>query len=264
MRIESLTIVGGGNMGAALAEGVVRGGLQPSALTIVEVSESRRAVLTKMFPRSRIIPGVESCERVVVAVKPPDVAAAVTEVVGHGARSVLSIAAGISLSALIRAAGPGVAVVRAMPNTPSLVGEGAAAYALGPDCDEATASFAAEVLGSVGLAVLVDEGQLDAITGLTGSGPAYLFFVAEALVAAGIAEGLDPTTTEKLVRQLLLGAGTLLARSPESATRLREMVTSPGGTTAAGVAVLAEQGVADAVAAAVRAATERSMELGSD
>ena len=264
VRIESLTIVGGGNMGAALAEGVVRGGLAPGALTIVEVSEPRRAVLATMFPGSRIVPAVDSCERVVIAVKPPDVADAVADAVSHGARSVLSIAAGISIAALARAAGAGVAVVRAMPNTPSLVGEGAAAYALGPDCDEATASFAAEVLGSVGLAVRVGESQLDAVTGLTGSGPAYLFYVAEALVAAGIAEGLDQDMAESLVRQLLLGAGTLLARSPESPARLREMVTSPGGTTAAGLAVFAQRGVDEAVAAAVRAATARSVELGSN
>jgi pyrroline-5-carboxylate reductase len=251
-------------MGAALAEGVLRSGLAPQSLTIVEVSESRRVALGEMFPDSRILSGIESCERVVVAVKPPDVAAAVVEAVHHGARSVVSIAAGISLAALSRAAGPGVAVVRAMPNTPSLVGEGAAAYALGADCDADTAALAAEVLGGVGLAVEVDEGQLDAITGLTGSGPAYLFYVAEALVAAGVAEGLDPAMVEQMVRQLFLGAGTLLARSPESPARLREMVTSPGGTTAAGLGALAQHGVPDAFVAAVRAATARSVELGAD
>ena len=114
-------------MGAALAQGVLRSGLEPRALTIVEVSESRRVALTAMFPEARIVAGIEACERVVVAVKPPDVEGAVTEAVRYGARSVVSIAAGISLSSLSRAAGPGVAVVRAMPNTPSLVGEGAAA-----------------------------------------------------------------------------------------------------------------------------------------
>lgn len=251
-------------MGAALAAGVVRSGLEPGSLTIVEVSESRRRDLVAMFPGSRVAADIDSCERVVVAVKPPDVAAAVGEAVRHGATTVVSIAAGISIAALVGAAGPGVAVVRAMPNTPSLVGEGAAAYALGPGCDGAAAAFAAEVLGSVGLAVQVDESQLDAITGLTGSGPAYVFYVAEAMVAAGIAEGLDPDTVEALVRQLFLGAGTLLARSPDSPARLREMVTSPGGTTAAGLAVLSQRGVADGFVAAVRAATARSVELGSD
>jgi pyrroline-5-carboxylate reductase len=249
-------------MGAALAQGVLRSGLEPRALTIVEVSESRRVALTAMFPEARIVAGIEACERVVVAVKPPDVEGAVTEAVRYGARSVVSIAAGISLSSLSRAAGPGVAVVRAMPNTPSLVGEGAAAYSLGADCDAETGALAAEVLGGVGLAVEVEEGQLDAITGLTGSGPAYLFYVAEALVAAGVAEGLDPAMVEKMVRQLFLGAGTLLAGSPESPARLREMVTSPGGTTAAGLGVLAQHGVSDAFVDAVRAATARSVELG--
>jgi pyrroline-5-carboxylate reductase len=119
------------------------------------------------------------------------------------------------------------------------------------------------VLGGVGLAVEVDERQIDAITGLTGSGPAYLFYVAEALVQAGVGEGLDPEVVDRLVRQLFLGAGTLLAQSPETPGRLREMVTSPGGTTAAGLAVLGSRDVADAFVAAVRAATARSVELGS-
>jgi pyrroline-5-carboxylate reductase len=142
------------------------------------------------------------------------------------------------------------------------VGEGASAFALGPDCGPAAGEFAATVLGSVGLAVQVEEDLLDAVTGLTGSGPAYLFYVAEALIAGGVAEGLDPTTAESLVRQLFLGAGTLLARSSESPSRLRENVTSPNGTTAAGLAALSQAGGREAFLAAVRAATARSIELG--
>jgi pyrroline-5-carboxylate reductase len=247
---ESLTIVGGGNMGAALAHGVIGSGTAPSALTIVETSAPRRSALAEMFPGTQIVAELEACTHVVVAVKPQDVAAAVTDAARKGATTVVSIAAGVSLAALSAAAGPRVSVVRA-------------AYALGPGCTVETAHFAQQVLGGVGLAVEVDERQIDAITGLTGSGPAYLFYVAEALVQAGVGEGLDPEVVDRLVRQLFLGAGTLLAQSPETPGRLREMVTSPGGTTAAGLAVLGSRDVADAFVAAVRAATARSVELGS-
>ncbi|MFM7411408.1 MAG: pyrroline-5-carboxylate reductase family protein, partial [Actinomycetota bacterium] len=173
------------------------------------------------------------------------------------------IAAGVTLAKLTAAAGHGVAVIRAMPNTPALVGKGASGFALGEGCGAEAEAFAAEVLGSVGLALRVDESLLDAVTGLTGSGPAYLFYVAEAMIAAGVAEGLAAETAEALVRQLFLGAGTLLAESPDSPTRLRENVTSPNGTTAAGLAALSAAGGREAFFAAVRAATARSIELGS-
>jgi pyrroline-5-carboxylate reductase len=260
--IDSLTIIGGGNMGAAFAQGLLAAGQPAMSLSIVEVSGDRRRTLGDMFPGVTITETIGKCSAVVIAVKPPDVPAAVRAAVAAGAQSVLSIAAGVSVATLQHAAGPNVAVVRAMPNTPSLVGQGASAYALGANCNEDTAEFAALILGSVGVAVQVDESQLDAITGLTGSGPAYLFFVAEALIAAGTAEGLDPTVAEKLVRQLFLGTGALLAQSPETPSRLREMVTSPGGTTAAGLAVLGERGTKEAFSAAVAAATARSAELG--
>ena len=262
VNIDSLTIIGGGNMGAAFAQGLLAAGQPATSLSIVEVSGDRRRTLGDMFPGVTITETIGKCSAVVIAVKPPDVPAAVRVAVATGAQSVLSIAAGVSVATLQHAAGPNVAVVRAMPNTPSLVGQGASAYALGANCNEDTAEFAAQILGSVGVAVQVDESQLDAITGLTGSGPAYLFFVAEALISAGVAEGLDPTVSEKLVRQLFLGTGTLLAQSPETPGRLREMVTSPGGTTAAGLAVLGERGTKEAFLAAVAAATARSAELG--
>jgi len=262
VNINSLTIIGGGNMGAAFAQGLLAAGLAPSALCIVEIGESRRTVLKQMFQGVEVVATLTKCESAVLAVKPPDAAASARDAVGAGARTLLSIAAGVSLATLQAAAGNGVAVIRAMPNTPSLVGQGAAAYALGQFCNAHSAEFAEGVLGSVGLAVQVDETQLDAVTGLTGSGPAYLFLVAEALIDAGVAHGLEPAMAEALVRQLFLGTGTLLAGSNESPARLREMVTSPGGTTAAGLAVLHETAIREAFMAAVAAATRRSGELG--
>ncbi len=262
MVVGGISIVGGGNMGGALARGLIGAGLPAADLTIVEIDSSKHAALTSSFPGASITSVIGSCTNAVIAVKPADAAAATREVVTHGATTVLSIAAGVTLAKLAAAAGPGVAVIRAMPNTPALVGEGASAFALGPDCGPSAGEFAAAVLGSVGLAVQVEERLLDAVTGLTGSGPAYLFYVAEALIAGGVAEGLDPTTAESLVRQLFLGAGTLLAESSESPTRLRENVTSPNGTTAAGLAALSQAGGREAFLAAVRAATARSVELG--
>ncbi len=257
-----ISIIGGGNMGAALARGLIAGGLAPGDLTIVEIDSSKHPGLVAAFPGSTITSAIGRCSSAVLAVKPADTPAAARAVVAGGATMVLSIAAGVTLATLTAAAGPGVSVVRAMPNTPALVGEGASAFALGAGCGPEAESFATAVLGSVGLAVRVEEPLLDAVTGLTGSGPAYLFYVAEALIDAGVAEGLERSVAEALVRQLFLGAGTLLATSTETPTRLRENVTSPNGTTAAGLAALSASGGREAFVAAVRAATARSVELG--
>lgn len=258
----SLTIIGGGNMGAALAHGLLRGGLAPNMLTIVELSPDQRKTLSSTFPGVHIEEFVKKCSAAVIAVKPADAAQATTLAVQAGARTVLSIAAGVSLATLQKAAGDGVAIIRAMPNTPSLVGEGAAGFALGTSCTESSEKFAAEVLGSVGIAVRVQEEQIDAITGLTGSGPAYLFYIAESLMAAAEEMGINAELADPLVRQLLRGAGVLLAQSTESPAQLRERVTSPGGTTAAGLASLRSSGVGEAIVEAVRAATKRSREMG--
>jgi pyrroline-5-carboxylate reductase len=151
-----------------------------------------------------------------------------------------------------------------MPNTPALVGQGAAAIAGGVHADDADLEWASSILSAVGLVVTVDEADLDAVTGLSGSGPAYVFHLAEALIAAGIAEGLAPDTADALARQTLLGAATLLSESGEDPAVLRTNVTSKGGTTAAGLAVFAEADFVGLVADVVRAATDRSRELGAE
>ena len=157
----------------------------------------------------------------------------------------------------------GVAVVRAMPNTPALVGAGASAIAPGSAADEDDLVWAQEVLGAVGTVVRVPESQLDAVTGLSGSGPAYVFLVAEALIEAGVLAGLPRPTSRTLAVQTLLGAAQLLADSGETPEVLRAQVTSPGGTTAAGLHALESAGVRAAVLDAVMAATERSRALGA-
>jgi pyrroline-5-carboxylate reductase len=155
-----------------------------------------------------------------------------------------------------------VAVVRTMPNTPALVGEGLSAMAGGRAATEADLDWAQAILFGVGQVVRVDESDLDAVTGLTGSGPAYLFLVAEALIEAGVRAGLRHATVEAMIAQLMVGSAKLLAERGDPAA-LRVMVTSPGGTTAAGLAVLEQRATRAAFLDAVAAATARSRELGT-
>ena len=256
-----LTVVGGGNMGAALVGGLLQGGWAPTDIAVVEVLPARAEVLQTMFPGVAVVADVPRCEAALIAVKPYDVAAACAAAASAGAARLLSIAAGISIAALQEAAGPDVAVVRAMPNTPALVGKGAAGISGGGTADDADMEWAESILGPVGIVVRVPESQLDAVTGLAGSGPAYLFLVAEALMDAGVLAGLSRANSEALVTQLLVGSAALLAERGEPA-RLRAEVTSPGGTTAAGVRALEEHAVRAAFLEAVMAATQRSNELG--
>ena len=257
-----LAIIGGGNMGAALLGGLVDSGVfGASALAVVEVVDSRRAELATMFADVAVDALVPRCAGAVLAVKPADTATAAAAARTAGARRVLSIAAGVRLSTIEAAVGPDVAVVRAMPNTPALVRLGACAIAAGSTAGPDDVAWARTILEAVGTVDEVDEAALDAFTGVAGSGPAYVFLVAEALIDAAVAEGLAPEMAKRVVRQLLLGSATLLDRDGDP-TRLREMVTSPNGTTAAGLASLADHDLRGAVAAAVRAATQRSRELG--
>lgn len=250
-------------MGAALLGGLLAAGQPDSrAVAVVEKLAARREQLRSSYPGIAVTGDVPPCRAAVIAVKPPDVPAAVTEVAAAGATRILSIAAGISTASIERAAGRPVAVVRAMPNTPALVGEGASAIAAGAGASAADMEWAEGILGAVGLVVRADEPQLDAVTALSGSGPAYLFAVAEALIDAGVAAGLSRPLAESLTTQLFVGSAKLLAERGDPAA-LRVMVTSPGGTTEAGLRVLTERRIDEAFVAAVDAARARSVELGS-
>ena len=256
-----LAVVGGGNMGAALVGGLLQSGWVAGEVAVVEVSTARVVELQQMFPGVAVTSEIPPCDSALIAVKPYDVAAACTAAAEAGATRLLSIAAGIGIAALQAAAGTEVAVVRAMPNTPALVGKGAAAICGGPTADVADLEWAESILGSVGIVVRVPENQLDAVTGLAGSGPAYLFLVAEALTEAGVLAGLSRANSEALVTQLFVGSSALLQQRGDPAN-LRAMVTSPGGTTAAGLRALEEHGVRSAFLEAVMAATARGAELG--
>lgn len=258
-----LVIVGGGNMGAALLGGLLASGVVAADdVAVVEVSDERRAVLGRDFPGVTVVDSVPECTAAVLAVKPPGVPAAAAAVAAAGAKRVLSIAAGVRTATIHDAVGDGVAVLRAMPNTPALVRQGVSAVAGAPGTSDDDLAWAERVLGAVGLVVRVDEAQLDAVTGLTGSGPAYVFLLAESLIDAGLDVGLPADDIEAMVTQLLVGSAALLSQRGDPA-RLREMVTSPNGTTAEGLRVLGERDLRGIITEAVRAATERSRELGT-
>jgi pyrroline-5-carboxylate reductase len=249
-------------MGAALVGGLIASTwAAPSELAIVEPIEARRKELADLHRDVDIRAEPTEADGAVIAVKPNDVEAACAAT-GPLVGRVLSIAAGVPLHRLEAALPAGVAVVRAMPNTPALVGAGAAAIAPGSAADDDDLAWAESILGAVGTVVRVSEKLLDAVTGLSGSGPAYVFLVAEALIDAGVLVGLPRDVSERLAVQTLLGAARLLAETGDSAETLRGAVTSPGGTTAAGLRVLEERAVRAAFLDAVAAATDRSRELG--
>lgn len=255
-------------MGEALVSGLLAAGWAPEVLAVAEVDPERRRALEASFPGVRVVPSpawaVPEADVVVVAVKPDDVVAALESAAAAlpDKAMVLSIAAGVTLATL-EAVVPGQPVVRAMPNTPALVREGAAAIAGGTHATDAHLDLAGRILGAVGVVVRVPEKQLDAITGLSGSGPAYVFLFAEALIEAGVLVGLARDTARTLVVQTLVGSGRLLAATEQTPEALRAAVTSPGGTTAAGLARLEAHGVRAAVLDAVQAATARSAALGT-
>lgn len=251
-------------MGEALLGGLLAAGtLSADQIAVVEIDPARRALLSDRFAGLTVSDRPAACEGMIVATKPADVGPAVAAAVEVGVVRVLSIAAGVSTGSIESAAGRDLPVVRAMPNTPALVGVGAAAIAGGRHVAEDDLAWAESVLGAVGTVVRVPEPALDAVTGLSGSGPAYVFLVAEALIDAGVNAGLPRATADALVRQTLLGAATLLAQGDDGPEALRAAVTSPGGTTAAGLRVLEERATRAAFIDAVDAATRRSRELGA-
>ena len=267
-KIESMTavrllIVGGGRMGEALLAGLQAAGWAAPDLAVVEPDAAKRDELVRRFPGSRIHESAVAADGAVLAVKPQHVDAARDAVARAGCRRLLSIAAGVTTTRLEAGLPAGTPVVRAMPNTPAQVGAGAAAIAPGTAASDEDLEWAESILGSVGVVVRVDEPALDAVTGLSGSGPAYVFLLVEAMTAAGIAAGLEERVAAQLARQTIVGAGRLLEQSDESPWALREAVTSPGGTTAAGLDVLRQQEFPEAVVAAVQAAAARSKELGA-
>ena len=260
-------LVGGGKMGEALLHGLIGSGwCTTGQVCVIEPFASRRTELAERFvglATESMLPDGMVAEGAIIAVKPLHVEDACRSVRSalHGARA-LSIAAGVTIARLETWLGPEVRVVRAMPNTPALVGAGASAIAGGSTAGADDLAWATELLGAVGIVRTVNEAALDAVTGLSGSGPAYVFLVAEALIEAGVLVGLPRDTAAALAVQTLLGAARLVAESGDDPAVLRANVTSPGGTTAAGLRVLEQRAVRAAFLDAVAAATDRSRQLG--
>lgn len=268
--MAKLTVVGGGQMGQALVDGLLASSwATPDELLVVE-SDMRvgdaLASRTGVGVRASVGDSGEAAS-VVIAVKPGDVQRVCAALAGTDVRRVLSIAAGVRIQALEGWLGANgqhnPAVIRAMPNTPALVGAGASALAAGSVASEDDVAWASAVLAAVGSVTVVPESALDAVTGLSGSGPAYVFLLAEALIDAGVLAGLARPVAQELAVQTVMGAGRLLTETRSSPAELRAAVTSPGGTTAVGLQALEAAGLRAAVADAVVAAAARSRELGA-
>jgi len=261
----AIAIVGGGMLGGTVLAGLLRSGVPAGDVVVAEKREERAEELRSTYG-VRVLPiaeAVADADTVLLVVKPQDMAATLEEVapVLAAGALVISLAAGIT-SAFIEARLPdGTAVVRVMPNTPSQVGQGMAAVCPGSHCDEAHEQRAEELMRPLGRVVRLPESMIDAVTAVSGSGPAYVFYVVEAMVAAGVSLGLSPEVASELTVQTVLGAATMLRETGEDPAELRRQVTSPNGTTAAALAVLADRGVHDAFVAALTAARDRSIEL---
>ncbi len=262
-----LGVIGVGHMGEALLRGVIESQCLPhNAIVAYDPVRKREQVLAMEFgilcAENNTIPG--SCPHVVLAVKPqvmPEVLTEIRPVVREDA-TVISIAAGITTAYIDELLGGTGHIVRVMPNTPMCVGAGVAAVARGPRATPEDVHWAQRLFASGGLAVVMDETLMDAVTGLSGTGPAYLFYLVEAMVAAAQAEGMDPDVAEMLATQTCIGAARLLSKTKERPEELRAAVATPGGTTERAMQLLDGAGVKDKFIEAVRAATRRSRELG--
>ena len=261
----TLALVGAGVMGQTLLGGLLRAGRDPGGVLVVDRRAGRAAELNERFG-VRVVEdpaAVGTAGTVVVAVKPQDLPDLLDSLAPHLRPDalVVSLAAGITTAAIEARLSPGTAVVRVMPNTPSLVDEGMAALAGGQACTEEDLAEAQDLLRSCGRTVVLPEKHLDAVTALSGSGPAYVFYVVEAMVEAGVLLGLPRATATELVVQTVVGAGAMLRETGQHPTVLREQVTSPAGTTAAALRQLDESGVRAALVSAVEAAWARSRQL---
>lgn len=264
-----LAFVGGGNMGRALVGALLRGGYPAADLRISDAHEATRTALQRDFPGVHVsadnLAAIAGARVVVLAVKPQEMAAvvgALRPTLQQNRPVVLSIAAGLTAADLGRWCGTGVPVVRAMPNRPALVGAGATGLYAAPEVDATARALATQLMSAAGSVTWVDdESLMDAVTAVSGSGPAYFFLLAEALAEAGVAQGLAPAAARELAVATLHGAGQMAAQSGGDLARLRAEVTSRGGTTEAALRVLQDAGFRDTVGAAVAAAARRSREL---
>ncbi len=260
-----VAILGAGVMGEALLSGLLRGGRTPDRLRLSDRSDERVAQMEQRYGVRgvRAAQAVAEADTVLVAVKPQDMTALLEEISPHVRPDtlVVSIAAGITTAFLEQRLPEGVAVARVMPNTPALVDQGMCAVSPGAHCNAEHIEVASDLMRAVGKVLAVPEGYQDAITAISGSGPAYIFYVVEAMIEAGVLLGLPRATATELTVQTLYGAATMLKETGEHPTVLRERVSSPGGTTMAALRELDDHKVRAAFLTAMEAAARRSAEL---
>ncbi len=262
-----VAVLGAGVMGEALLSGLLRAGRSVDSLLISERRPERVAELTERYGVRVVDNAAAAAEAstVVLVVKPQDMANALRDVRDalRPGTLVVSLAAGITTTTLEAGLPPGTPVVRVMPNTPALVDEGMAAISPGEHCDDEHLAEAEELLRSCGRVIRIPEQYQDAVTAISGSGPAYIFYVVEAMIEAGVLLGLPRATSTELVVQTLFGAATMLRETGEHPTVLREQVSSPAGTTMAALRQLDDHKVRAAFLTAMEAARDRSRELAS-
>jgi pyrroline-5-carboxylate reductase len=262
-----LAIFGGGKIGEALLSGLLRSHLDAKQVVVVERYPERAEYLAATYGvRTVTVTEAAAARTILLAVKPQDIDAVLAQLRPYlDLRNVVvSVAAGITTAQLERGLPEGVAVVRCMPNTPALVDQAITAISAGTHATDEHLQVAQDLLASVGQVVRVPEGQLDAVTALSGSGPAYFFFLVEAMIDAGILLGLPRELSAQLIVQTAVGSAIMLRDTGEHPVRLREAVTSPGGTTIAAIRELENHGVRAALLSAIEAACLRSKELGAD
>lgn len=261
-----VALIGAGVMGETLLAGLLRSGLSPDAVVAADRRDFRRAEIEKRYgvvTKATNGEAAEAADTIVLVVKPQDVAEVLPEIRQHVRPGdlVVSLCAGVTTAQLEAGLPPGTPVVRVMPNTPAQVSEGMAAISAGTHASTDDLATATHLLSAVGKVITVPEKYQDAVTAISGSGPAYLFFVVEAMIDAGVMLGLPRDIATTLVVQTMYGSAKLLSESGEHPTVLRERVTSPGGTTAAALRQLEDHRVKAAFITAMEAARDRSAAL---
>lgn len=262
---QRIAILGAGVMGETLLSAILGSGHPVDDLVISEKREERAVELRNTYRVSVTgnAEAVTDADIVLLVVKPQDVPSLLVEIAGaiRPGTTVVSLAAGVTIAALAAGLPDGVAIVRAMPNTPALVGAGMFGISPGPGVTDQQLDAVVTMLEAGGVVVVLDESRQDGVTAVSGSGPAYVFYLAEAMIAGGVAQGLDEATARTLAVQTLVGAAKLLAESDEAPEELRRRVTSPHGTTHAAITTFDERGVKDGLLAGIAAAAARSAEL---
>jgi pyrroline-5-carboxylate reductase len=267
---KKIVFVGGGNMGEALVAGLLRSGhWKPSQITVCDIRPDQLAVLRsryKIHVSTDNRREVSAADITLLAVKPQQMMSVLMDLapVLRKSQLVLSIAAGIPTRRIEKCLARSVPVIRIMPNTPALISQGMAAISLGRSARSTHERLARSIMETVGNVVTVPEKRMDAVTAVSGSGPAYVFYLAEAMRDAGVELGLPPAVADQLVRQTLKGAGALLAQSQDEAHTLRQRVTSPGGTTEAALKIMEKANVRTIVSKALKGAAERSRQLSQE